>query len=84
MLRFPMALTGLLLAVSLAACSGIEVKRGEQARYNRDVPLGPGLLTGPTGEFVILRVDEEAVPEEALPAEQGASSSSPAEEDGPQ
>ena len=71
MLRTLVLLLASLALLSAAACSGVEMKRGEQARNNRDIRQGPGMLTGKSGEFVIFRVDDTEVPEEEG-AEEGA------------
>lgn len=44
-----------LLAGLLVACSGIEIKPGEVSHNRREIPPGPGLLSGSDGEFVIYR-----------------------------
>ncbi|WP_420347675.1 hypothetical protein [Pelagibius sp.] len=55
------------LAVGLAvtACSGVTLKPGEQKRNAREIRPGPGLLTGPGGEFVIFRLEEDEAADEA-------------------
>ncbi len=69
--RLPAILTVLLLGLAVAGCSGIEMKKGDQARNNREIRQGSGMLTGSSGEFVIFRVDE-AEPAEEDPPEEGA------------
>lgn len=51
----------LLLAGLLVACSGIEIKPGEVSHARREMPPGPGLLSGSDGEFVIFRQGREPV-----------------------
>ena len=69
MSRLVVRCAALLLGSALVACSGVEMKPGETARNNREIRQGPGFLTGPSGEFVIFRVDST---ESAEPAPQGA------------
>ncbi len=64
----------LLLCLFATAC-GVEMKPGTEARNRRDIPPGPGIMSGNDGEFVIFRVqrdppakqasDEEGEEEEA-------------------
>jgi len=49
-----------------AACADLDMKQGSKSMARRDIAPGPGLLTGPTGEFVIFRV--EGSPTEEAPA----------------
>jgi len=65
MRRVRLCLLGFLVAVMTAGCSGVEMKPGDRARNNRDVPQGPGVLTGSDGEFVIFRVDKKAEEKDA-------------------
>ena len=63
-------------ALVLVACAGVEIKPGTKSHARRDIPPGPGLLTGKQGEFVLFRVggdpQEEGEPEqEGLVNEQG-------------
>ncbi|MGI9508957.1 MAG: hypothetical protein ACR2QJ_06375 [Geminicoccaceae bacterium] len=44
----------------LAACSSVEMTRGEQSHARREIPPGPGVLTGETGTFVLYRQGENA------------------------
>ena len=61
----------MLLAGLLAACSGIEIKPGEVSHARREVPPGPGLLSGSDGEFVIFRQGREPVEDDAPNEENG-------------
>jgi len=45
----------LLLCLLVAAC-GVTMKPGTEPRNRRDIPPGPGILSGDEGEFVIYRV----------------------------
>ena len=49
----------MLLAGLLVACSGVEIKPGEVSHARREVPPGPGLLSGSDGKFVIFRQGRE-------------------------
>lgn len=66
----------LALGLALAACSGVTLKPGDQQRNAREIRPGPGLLTGPGGEFVIFRVEQDEADDEAdqkgSPAEENA------------
>ena len=58
-----------LLAIILAglllhACEGVEIKPGEGSHARREVPPGPGLFTGKTGEFVLFRVEDDPAEDE--------------------
>lgn len=44
----------------LAACAGVEIKRGETSHARREIPPGPGLLTSKQGEFIIYRRQDPA------------------------
>jgi hypothetical protein len=39
------------------------MKQGSKSMARRDIPPGPGLLTGSQGEFVIFRLEESAADE---------------------
>jgi hypothetical protein len=58
----------LLFALCLLAsgCADIEMKPGSKSMARREIPPGPGLLTGSQGEFVIFRL--EGNPTEAAPS----------------
>jgi len=58
-------LATVLLCLFVVAC-GVEMKPGTEARNRRDIPPGPGALSGEDGEFVIFRVEGDA------PQKQGA------------
>lgn len=47
----------------LTACAGVEIKPGEKSHARREIPPGPGVLTGQQGEFTIYRLEEKAPPE---------------------
>lgn len=49
----------LLFALCLLAtgCADLEMKPGSKPMARREIPPGPGLLTGSQGEFVIFRVE---------------------------
>ena len=49
----------------LVACAGVEMKPGTKSHARRDIPPGPGILTGEQGEFVLFRLEGEADEEEA-------------------
>ena len=59
------ALTTLLACLLLVACAGVEMKPGTKSHARRDIPPGPGILTGEQGEFVLFRLEGEADEEEA-------------------
>ena len=59
------ALTTLLACLLLVACAGVEMKPGTKSHARRDIPPGPGILTGEHGEVVLLRLEGEADEEEA-------------------
>lgn len=40
-----------------AGCAGMEMRQGSKSMARREIPPGPGLLTGSQGEFVIFRVE---------------------------
>lgn len=65
------------LCLLAAGCAGLEMKQGSRPMARRDIPPGPGLLTGPQGEFVIFRL-EDGQPADASEADTAA----PAEEGG--
>ena len=59
-----------------AGCAGLEMKPGSKSMARREIPPGPGLLTGSQGEFVIFRVEgatagEAPAPEPGVPAKEG-------------
>ena len=73
----PMAL---LAGLAAAGCSGLEMKPGDQVRNAREIPPGPGVLTGRDGEFVILRIDDAEAAEADGPADgTGAAPAKPPE-----
>ena len=45
----------LMLCLLVTAC-GVTMEPGTEARNRRDIPPGPGILSGDEGEFVIYRV----------------------------
>lgn len=45
----------LILCLLVTAC-GVTMKPGTEPRNRRDIPPGPGILSGDEGEFVIYRV----------------------------
>ncbi|WP_119165292.1 hypothetical protein [Algihabitans albus] len=67
--RSPFVLTALLTCLASAGCGGIEMTPGDQVRNAREIPPGPGLLSGRDGEFVIFRVDPGEEPREQAPRE---------------
>jgi hypothetical protein len=48
-----------LACLLLVACDGVEIKPGEKSHARREIPPGPGLLSGEQGEFVLLRTYEK-------------------------
>ncbi|MFZ2100009.1 MAG: hypothetical protein WAU86_05545 [Oricola sp.] len=46
------------LCLLTAACAGVEMKPGSKPMARREIPPGPGLLTGSQGEFVLFRLEE--------------------------
>ncbi len=59
------ALATVLLCLFVVAC-GVEMKPGTKSHARRDIPPGPGVLSGEDGEFVIFRVEGDP------PRKQGA------------
>ena len=59
----------LLLCLLVAAC-GVTMKPGSEPRNRRDIPPGPGVMTGEQGEFVLYRV-KRTTPKKEGKAEQG-------------
>jgi len=47
------------LCLLAAGCADLEIKPGSKPMARREIPPGAGLLTGPSGEFVILRMEEK-------------------------
>ncbi len=68
-MRIAIALIAGLLA---AACSGIEFKPGEVSHARREVPPGPGLLSGSDGEFVVIRQSGDPVGDGLVTEENGS------------
>lgn len=58
------AVVAIAACLLLAACSGVEIKRGETSQNRREIPPGPGLLTSDRGEFTIYRLRDRAAPDE--------------------
>ncbi len=58
-------LAATLACLLLFACAGVEMKPGTKSHARRDIPPGPGILTGEQGEFVLFRLEGEASEEEA-------------------
>jgi hypothetical protein len=44
-----------LLALFVAACSGIDAYEGERSLNRRQIPPGAGLFTGQSGQWTIMR-----------------------------
>ena len=65
MRRFAVAL---FLSSAVAACSGIDADDGERSLNRRGIPPGPGLFTGPAGEWTIMR-REPVRPDRAAPVD---------------
>jgi len=65
----------LLLGCCLLAsgCAGLEMKQGSKSMARREIPPGPGLLTGSEGEFVIFRLEgtKSAATDASAPSDQG-------------
>lgn len=59
------ALAAGLACVLLVACTGVEIKPGTKSHARREIPPGPGILTGEQGELVIFRLQGEAGEDEA-------------------
>jgi hypothetical protein len=57
-----------LLSLAVAACSGIDAYDGERSLNRRGIPPGPGLFSGPAGEWTIMR-REPAIQDRAGPAD---------------
>lgn len=53
------------LCLLFVGCADVEMKPGSKPMARRDIPPGPGFLTGPSGEFVIFRLngDQQDEPE---------------------
>lgn len=52
------------ICLLLAACAGVEIKRGETSHNRREIPPGAGLLTSKQGEFTIYRLQDRVEPDE--------------------
>lgn len=50
----------ILATILLFTACGVEMSPGNKSHARRDIPPGPGLLTGDQGEFVIYRRQSEA------------------------
>ena len=61
------ALLPLAICLLTAACAGVEMKPGSKPMARREIPPGPGLLTGSQGEFVIFRVEGDPAGETPEP-----------------
>ena len=64
-------LAAVLAVLLLAACAGVEVKPGTKSHARREIPPGPGILTGPQGEFVLFRLKGDVEAEEAAGEAEG-------------
>jgi hypothetical protein len=62
------------LCLLAAGCAGLDMKQGSKSMARREIPPGPGLLTGSQGEFVIFRLEGEPRENasETEPAQPGA------------
>lgn len=58
------ALAALLACALLIGCAGVEMKPGTKSHARREIPPGPGILTGEQGEFVLFRLEGESGEEE--------------------
>ena len=56
----------MLVAGLLVACSGVEIRPGEVSHARREMPPGPGLLSGSDGKFVIFRQGRDPVGGDAI------------------
>lgn len=54
------ALAALLACALLIGCAGVEMKPGTKSHARREIPPGPGILTGEQGEFVLFRLEGES------------------------
>lgn len=54
--------TAILLGLGLliAGCAGVDIKPGDRSHARREVPPGPGILTGQQGEFTLFRSDDSS------------------------
>ncbi len=57
-------LAAVLACALLLGCAGVEMKPGTKPHARRDIPPGPGILTGEQGEFVLFRLEGESSKEE--------------------
>ena len=57
-------LAALLAGLLLNACNGVEIRPGQGSHARREVPPGPGLFTGKSGEFVLSRGDKVSAKEQ--------------------
>ena len=64
------AAVAVLASLLLTACGGLEIKPGDKSHARRDVPPGPGILTGKQGEFVLYRLADEATPLRSRPSDE--------------
>ena len=58
----------LVLCLLVAAC-GVTMKPGSEPRNRRDIPPGPGIMTGEQGEFVLYRL--QRTPPASKPSNKG-------------
>ncbi len=61
----------ILLCLLVTAC-GVTMKPGSEPRNRRDIPPGPGVMTGEQGEFVLYRL--QRTPPASKPSNKGAES----------
>ena len=52
------------LCLLIAGCAGLQIKPGDKPHARREIPPGPGILTGQKGEFVLYRWSEPASDED--------------------
>ncbi len=63
-------LAAVLACALLLGCAGVEMKPGTKSHARREIPPGPGILTGEQGEFVLFRLEGAPSEEEAAGADE--------------
>lgn len=66
------------LCLLAAGCASLDMKQGSKPMARREIPPGPGLLTGSQGEFVVFRLegsqsDKTPASQSGAPAREGES-----------
>ena len=73
------ACAAVLACLLVVACAGVEMKQGTKSHARREIPPGPGILTGPQGEFVLFRLEGDAQVEVPREEDENGEAEDPAE-----